>query len=66
MLHVKCVFSGYNKTCMPSVRQIVNCLNAARLLPIKGGSCLLATRRVKSASKKFINKNNKYNNCLRK
>ncbi|KAG7190252.1 hypothetical protein KM043_006371 [Ampulex compressa] len=35
-------FPGYSKTCMPTVRQIVDCLVAARPMPIRCGPCLTA------------------------
>nr|XP_034179631.1 nicotinamide/nicotinic acid mononucleotide adenylyltransferase 1 isoform X5 [Osmia lignaria] len=34
----------YSKTCMPTVRQIVDCLVAARPMPIRCGPCLTAKR----------------------
>lgn len=37
-------FPGYSKTCMPTVRQIVDCLVAARPMPIRCGPCLTAKR----------------------
>lgn len=35
-------FPGYSKTCMPTVRQIIDCLVAARPMPIRCGPCLTA------------------------
>ncbi|KAK1136979.1 hypothetical protein K0M31_001507 [Melipona bicolor] len=37
-------FPGYSKTCMPTVRQIIDCLVAARPMPIRCGPCLTAKR----------------------
>lgn len=47
-------FPGYSKTCMPTVRQIVDCLVAARPMPIRCGPCLSA-KHINHATKNCSN-----------
>lgn len=56
-------FPGYSKTCMPTVRQIVDCLVAARPMPIRCGSCLTAKNNLNHATTNSC-KNNVSNNSV--